>query len=264
MWTARSPCIAANVSALSLLDTGLTNNTRYYYRVRAFAPGGTSDMSAKVSVTPLEAPPADCAGKPRRDARQRAGRPDVDAVAGATSYRVFRTTTGVFDRTPIATVTTPDVHEHRVDERDDVLVPDCRRATRAATVRSPRSCPQRRSPRLRRRRRCVATGGDRQITLKWAAVARRDDLQRLSRDRGRRAGDDAGRLGLDEPGLRRHDHRPTARPTTTRSPLSTSAARARARRRPTPRARGRRAVVDERDAGGVSPAAPGHVGSAAG
>jgi uncharacterized protein (DUF1800 family)/fibronectin type 3 domain-containing protein len=99
--------IAAGVAALSYVDPGLTNGTRYYYRVRAVSSEGASDMSTTIGLTPVDPaptePPANLVATP-------GGSRIVltwNAVARATSYRVYRTTTNVFDRQWIATVTTP-------------------------------------------------------------------------------------------------------------------------------------------------------------
>ena len=159
---------AANLSTLSLTDTGLTNNTRYYYRVRATAPGGTSDMSAKLSVTPLEAPPAD----PPASLVAAPGNARVvltwTAVAGATSYRVFRSTTGGVDRTPIATVTILTFTNTGLTNGTSYTYQVAGRTTggdgplSAAVSATPLATPSAPAG-------LMATGGDRQIVLKWVA-----------------------------------------------------------------------------------------------
>lgn len=92
--------LAGGLASPPFVDTGLTNGKRYYYRVRAFAAGAQSELSAKASAVPLPPPPATA--------------PVVSAVAGngkvtltwnvladATSYKIYRSTTGVFDGPPV-------------------------------------------------------------------------------------------------------------------------------------------------------------------
>jgi uncharacterized protein (DUF1800 family)/fibronectin type 3 domain-containing protein len=98
--------IAANLGALSFADTGLTNGTRYYYRVRAFAENGASDMSGETSAIPTQSPPATAPANLSAAPGNARIALTWDPVPGATSYRVFRSTTGEFDRTVLATVTT--------------------------------------------------------------------------------------------------------------------------------------------------------------
>jgi uncharacterized protein (DUF1800 family)/fibronectin type 3 domain-containing protein len=159
--------IASGVPALSFLDAGLTNGTRYYYRVRAFAAGGASDMSSKVQVTPVEAPPADAPGNVAAAPGNARIVLTWNAVAGAASYRVFRTTTGLFERVPIATVTTTTftntgltngtAYSYRIAARNtggDGPFSNVVTATPTAPPPAP-------SP-------VSAAGGDREITVKWA------------------------------------------------------------------------------------------------
>ncbi len=102
--------VATNVTALTFVDTGLINGRKYFYRVRALAEGGESARSPLVFAQPLPSPTPPPAVAPANLVSSLDG-PKVTltwgAVPGAASYRVFRTTTGTFDGTPIATVTTP-------------------------------------------------------------------------------------------------------------------------------------------------------------
>jgi uncharacterized protein (DUF1800 family)/fibronectin type 3 domain-containing protein len=155
------------VSTLSWLDSGLTNGTKYFYRVRALASGGASDLSEKMSAAPVEAPPSSA---PANLVAQPFNARIVltwSSVAGATSYRVFRTTTGAFDRVPIATVTTPTftntgltngtAYAYRVAARNaggDGPFSATATATPIAAPPAPAAIR--------------ATGGDGRISVKWA------------------------------------------------------------------------------------------------
>jgi uncharacterized protein (DUF1800 family) len=93
------------------------------------------------------------------------------AVARATSYRVYRTTTGVFDRQWIATVTTPTYtntgltngteYWYRIVARNAGGEGPLSAVVSAAPI-APPPAPE----------ALVATGGDRRISLKWAAAPR--------------------------------------------------------------------------------------------
>lgn len=96
--------VAANLTTLNFTDTGLANGTTYYYRVGAAAPLGTSELSSAASVVPIQAAPAAPSGVTATPGNARIVLA-WDPVPGATSYRVYRSTTGEFTRTPIATVT---------------------------------------------------------------------------------------------------------------------------------------------------------------
>jgi len=102
--------IATGLTTPSYVNTGLTNGTKYYYKVAAVNSAGTSALSAEVSATPKAAvviPPvptglAATAG----DAKVTLS---WTASSGARSYNVYRgTTAGGEAATPIATgLTTP-------------------------------------------------------------------------------------------------------------------------------------------------------------
>jgi uncharacterized protein (DUF1800 family)/fibronectin type 3 domain-containing protein len=92
--------LAAGVLAPPFVDTGLTNGTRYYYQLRAVAGDVQSELSYKVSAVPLPPPPASA---PVVSAAAGNARVTLtwNALPDATSYKIYRSTTGVFDGPPI-------------------------------------------------------------------------------------------------------------------------------------------------------------------
>jgi uncharacterized protein (DUF1800 family)/fibronectin type 3 domain-containing protein len=102
--------VGGPITATTLIDANLTNGTLYVYVVRALTGNGGSDFSNPAFATPKTAPsPPPTAAPENLSAMAGNGQIQLswNAVAGATDYRVFRTTTGTFGTTPIATVTTP-------------------------------------------------------------------------------------------------------------------------------------------------------------
>ena len=97
----------ATVTTTNTTDTGLTNGTTYFYIVRALNADGESANSNEVSATPSLPAPSAPTGLTAT-----AGNAQIalswNAVSGATSYKVFRSTTsGTYSYTaPLATVTT--------------------------------------------------------------------------------------------------------------------------------------------------------------
>ena len=94
--------IASGIAATSYSDTGVTNGTKYYYKVAAVNAGGTSGLSAEASATPEPAIPSAPTGLTAT-----AGNASValswTASTGTTSYNVYRgTTSGGESTTPIA------------------------------------------------------------------------------------------------------------------------------------------------------------------
>jgi len=95
---------ATGVVAPPFIDTGLTNGTRYYYQLRAFGGGTQSGISATVSAVPLPPPPA---APPVVTAVPGNARVTLtwSALPDATSYKIYRSTTGTFDGPAIASTT---------------------------------------------------------------------------------------------------------------------------------------------------------------
>lgn len=94
--------IASGVKATTFLDKGLTNGTRYYYKVASVNANGTGPMSAEASATPMM-PPSAPAGLTAAGGNRQITL-TWGAVNGATSYNVYRGTTANGQAaTPIAT-----------------------------------------------------------------------------------------------------------------------------------------------------------------
>ena len=92
--------LATNATTI-YVDSGLVNGTTYYYVVAAEGAGGTSSSSSEVSVTPANAPS-------NVVAVGGAGQVDIawDALSGAVSYNIGRSSSPVGPFTNIATEVT--------------------------------------------------------------------------------------------------------------------------------------------------------------
>jgi hypothetical protein len=91
----------------SYSDTSVTNGTAYYYEVAAVNGVGTGALSTEVAETP-QSPPAAPTGLAATSAKGKGVQLSWAATTGATSYRVYRSTTGATGAyTLIASVTSP-------------------------------------------------------------------------------------------------------------------------------------------------------------
>ncbi len=161
--------VAEGVAALSFADTGLTNKTKYYYRVQAFAEAGKSALSAKAYATPLPPPPADAPAGLTPAAGNARVTLTWQPVANATSYRVFRSAADAPDAVLIAKVTTTTfkntgltngtTYSYRVAARNDGGDGPLSAAA-TATPTAPPPAPS----------NVVAAASDRQVMLTWTPV----------------------------------------------------------------------------------------------
>ncbi len=171
--------VGAPVTVTTLVDAGLTNGTRYVYVVRALTGGGSSDFSSPAFAIPkTSSSPAPSAAPGNVSATAGNGQIQLSwsAVAGATDYRVFRTTNGTFSATPIATVTTPGylntglvngtTYSYRVAAHNaggDGPLSTVVSAVPGATLVAPTNLS--------------ASAGNAMVTLSWTAVAGATDYR---------------------------------------------------------------------------------------
>jgi uncharacterized protein (DUF1800 family) len=161
---------ATGITVVGFTDTGLLNGTKYYYRIRALAVGGTSGLSAKVYATPQPPPPATPPGNVVATAGKARVTLSWDAVTGATRYRVFRSTTGVWDTSPLVTVTATTFKNSALTNGTDysyrVLAnnPGGDGPLSPIVTARPMAAPTAPAG-------VTAAGGDEAVTLAWTAVA---------------------------------------------------------------------------------------------
>jgi len=94
----------ATTTGLSFDNTGLSNGTKYYYKVSATNSVGTSGQSAEVSSTPAAGGPPPTPMNVSAAAGDSQVTVSYNASSGATSYNIFRSTTsGGEGTTAIAT-----------------------------------------------------------------------------------------------------------------------------------------------------------------
>ncbi len=94
--------VAVGVATPPYTDTGLTNGTTYYYRVRAVAPYSLSSVSSSASAKPLPPPPATAPASLTAAPGNMQVTLSWAPVAGVTGYKIYRSTTGTFDATVFA------------------------------------------------------------------------------------------------------------------------------------------------------------------
>jgi uncharacterized protein (DUF1800 family)/fibronectin type 3 domain-containing protein len=160
--------VATDVVSTGFVDIGLTNGTTYFYRVRAHAAGGVSALSSKVYAKPVPPPPASAPANLVAVPGNARVTLTWEAVANATAYRIFRSTTGTFDPKPIAKVTTltfkngglvnGTAYSYRVTAYN--LGGDGPFSEIAATPVAAPPAPT----------GVTATAGDRQVTVAWTLV----------------------------------------------------------------------------------------------
>ncbi|CAK0769423.1 exported hypothetical protein [Gammaproteobacteria bacterium] len=93
--------VKTGVVGTSVAITGLTNGTKYFFKIRAVNGGGTSALSNEVNATPIAPPATPVISAFAGDAQVTLSWP---AVTGATSYKVYQgTTAGGESTTPVKT-----------------------------------------------------------------------------------------------------------------------------------------------------------------
>ncbi len=158
--------LAAGVTGPPFVDPGLTNGTRYYYQLRANSDMTVSEWSAKVSAVPLPPPPAVA---PMLTASPGNARVTLTwtAVPEATSYKIYRSTTGVFEGPAIASTTSTTYKNYGLENGTTYFYTVAgknlggegpRAETASATPVAPPLAPQ----------DVAAVAGNKQVTLSWS------------------------------------------------------------------------------------------------
>ena len=161
--------VAEAVTGLTLVDTGLTNGTRYYYRVRARANGGMSALSVAASAKPQPPPPTTAPTHLTATPGITRVQLSWDPVSGATSYRVYRAIMGSGDPLPVAIVTAPAFKNTGLVNGTTYVY---RVAARNAGGEGPATDPVSATPLAPppAPTDVSATAGDRQVTISWTLV----------------------------------------------------------------------------------------------
>jgi uncharacterized protein (DUF1800 family)/fibronectin type 3 domain-containing protein len=161
--------VANGLVAPTFLDTGLTNQVRYYYRVQALATNSVSAVSSAVAAKPLPPPPSSAPA----NLTATPGNTQVvltwSAVDGATGYRVFRSTTGTWESTPL---TSTKNLTYRNTGLTNGIPYSYRVAAYGVGGNGPLTAPVTATPLAPPSRPAgvTATAGDTVVTVTWTAV----------------------------------------------------------------------------------------------
>ncbi len=162
--------VATNVTAATYTNTGLTNGTTYFYKVRAVNSAGTGPVSNEASARPAaEAPTTAPAGLTATAGNQRIVL-SWQAVTGATSYTIYRgTASNGQGTTPIATNVTALTYTNTGLTNGTTYFYKVAAVNTGGT--GPMSTEASTAPQTAPGRPLIsATGGDGRVTFTWAAV----------------------------------------------------------------------------------------------
>lgn len=97
--------VAGGLTAPVFADSGLTNQTYYYYRVRASGLNSTGPLSTAVRAKPMPPPPSTAPDPLAATAGNARVTLSWAVVPGVSGYKIYRSTTGIFDAPPIVSTT---------------------------------------------------------------------------------------------------------------------------------------------------------------